>query len=150
MVTLNIRYVVLYAIFTFLTVNSLCNQNFLNCNTGVSLFFQYTSVAFNLSILTTLLAVMLYKGIVMPTAVIILIALLQQTGIQADRFVNTSLVNIGLMNPLGQYHPPMFFAASFILVYKMLNQKKFYLTLPTNLLLISLVLSGWWANQELF
>jgi len=133
----------LYYTFAFFILNSLCNQNFLNCNTGENLFFQYTSISFNLSILTSFMLIMLSTKNNITAAIIVLVALLQQTNIRADYFINTSLVNVGLLNPLSQYHPPIFFTAVFIFTYKLISGNKRYLSLPTNSLLISLLLSGW-------
>ena len=80
-------------------------------------------------------------------------------GILGDSKPNKPFINIGLVNKMAQYHPPLLFISLvFVFIWYFLSIKKLKRREKISIgtikgflpITISLFLSMWWANQELF
>jgi hypothetical protein len=147
--------------FIFILLNNTGFASQLNSLDGINLFYTLTTKTFNLEIiyLTIVIFFFLKKKYWLNIFFINLIIYKIYNNVPEFFYIiNYTKTNTGLINPLGQYHPPLLFF--YLILYLGLRSKKNYLyfknsqiqTHPasTFLFISSFLLSMWWAVQELF
>jgi hypothetical protein len=141
--------------------NAVGFQTTLNSLDGINLFYNLTTKTFNLDLFyLTVLVFFFLKKKKLQNIVLINIILIKNDVSTPEFFniINYTKSNTGLINPLGQYHPPLLFF--FLLLYAGLRYNNIYIYLKNSsiksnftglpLFFISFALSMWWAVQELF
>jgi len=132
----------------FIVTTSAYPIHLLNSVNGVGLFIPIASLTFHVpAILMGFLAYRV-KGFQKVICCILLLYVVQYIQIRSPYIVNNSILNTGLLNAINQYHPPLLFYFIIRNSFSLLKRKK--IIKSTNALLVSFLLSMWWANQELF
>jgi hypothetical protein len=128
---------------------------------GVSTLYNLTWLCLNLSFWALVLSICIFNGraglIISAAASTVFIYWSLKLDIDQYRLRS---INVGLVNTLGQYHPPMLYVHHSYLLYrviigtgnKILPHRR---TIRKGsdlvwLIVASVLLSSWWANQELF
>lgn len=139
---------VAYGIIFFLITSSAYPIHLLNAVNGVGLFIPIASLTFHVPVILMGFLAYRLKGFSKIVGCALLIYSIQYIQIRSPYIVNNSILNTGLLNAINQYHPPLLFYFLIRNSYSFTNKKPFVKS--TNALLVSFLLSMWWANQELF
>ena len=154
---LNKNILIIYGVISIALLNTITNVYILNANNGINYYYQYTMCLFNINTLIILI-LLVQNRMLLPTCTMIII--IGDVGpLRLTKYINYAYVNVGLSNVLSQYHPPLFFLTVFIIfqTIKKYPNASHRILIPNrtgllglNYLIVSLLLSGWWASQELF
>lgn len=135
--------------FIFISKNLIYPRFFFFKMSEVHLFFFLTKITFKVTVLIILLLFFFFKNKTIKSVLIVLSVYILTNG---EFFYKKNIilepVNIGLFNSLNQYHPPLFIFTTMFYIFCKLNFLKTRNVL--NALLITTLLSMWWASQELF
>lgn len=137
-----------YFIVTVPIGNTISYLHILNSGTGVTLYFQYTLLLSKISLIAIVILLFLDYRSYNTFTLCYVLCIWMAFHIEPWRYMTFSVPNIGLSNPLGQYHPPILFVSLVALLFNIkkltnLSVANTNVGIPAvNYIIISLIMSS--------